>query len=174
MKLEGYIACICEGSAEQAIIELLLDENKLTFKKEDMLEEKILRCRDAKKFSEKYLRKNFDDEKITILRILDSRKERFNLPKAYQSKVNVINIITAPEIEMLVVFRENKYNEYKRSKKKPSDFCKVILGYDNVKSAKFIRQYFQDIDSLILAVQEYRRVSKIDKGEYSLCDLLDI
>ena len=26
MELEGYIACICEGSAEQAIMDLLLEK----------------------------------------------------------------------------------------------------------------------------------------------------
>ena len=31
MELSKYVACICEGSAEQAIMELLLDANKLIF-----------------------------------------------------------------------------------------------------------------------------------------------
>ena len=31
MELEGYVACICEGAAEQAIMDLLLDNNKLKF-----------------------------------------------------------------------------------------------------------------------------------------------
>ena len=32
MELSKYIACICEGAAEQAVIELLLDSNKLIFR----------------------------------------------------------------------------------------------------------------------------------------------
>ena len=31
MELEGYIACICEGSAEQAIMDLLLESMHLVF-----------------------------------------------------------------------------------------------------------------------------------------------
>lgn len=38
MTLEGYIACICEGAAEQAIIEVLLENDLLVFEYSDMLE----------------------------------------------------------------------------------------------------------------------------------------
>lgn len=31
MELSKYIACICEGTAERVIINLLLDNNKLVF-----------------------------------------------------------------------------------------------------------------------------------------------
>lgn len=34
-----------------------------------------------------------------IIRILDSRRENFRLSKAYAHKVDVINIITAPELK---------------------------------------------------------------------------
>lgn len=37
MELEGYIACICEGGAEQAIINLLLDAERLIFSREALL-----------------------------------------------------------------------------------------------------------------------------------------
>ena len=118
MELSKYVACICEGAAEQAIMELLLNDNRLIFTYDDMLEGEVLRCRSAKSFEEQHLRKGFT-EKITVLRILDSRRENFNLSKAYASKIKVINIITAPEIEMLVIFHERKYAEFKRSGKNP-------------------------------------------------------
>ena len=35
MKLAPYIACICEGSAETAIIDVLVDNNLLIFTRED-------------------------------------------------------------------------------------------------------------------------------------------
>ena len=34
-----YIACICEGGAERAILDLLLDNYKLIFEREDLIEE---------------------------------------------------------------------------------------------------------------------------------------
>lgn len=167
-----YVACICEGSAEQAIIELLLDSNKLIFSNEQLLEEEIIRVRAAKQFEKRYLRKAFS-KKITVLRILDSRKENFKLSKAYVDKIAVIDVITAPEIEMLIIFNENKYVEFKKSKMKPSEFCKTKLKFKKiVKTYDFVKDYFSDIDKLLKSIAEYRRVSKIPKGENTLFDLL--
>lgn len=171
MDLNGYIACICEGSAEQAIMELLLDDNKLIFTSEQLLEEEIIRNRSAKEFEQRYLRKGFND-KITVLRILDSRKENFNLSKAYKDKVAVIDVITAPEIEMLIIFNEDKYEDFKKSKMKPSKFCKIKLKFKSVKNYTFVKDYFSDTDKLLKSIHEYRRVSKIKKEEYTLSDLL--
>lgn len=102
MKLAKYKACICEGSAESVIIDLLVDHDLLIFSREEMLDESVIRCRNAKRFEERYLRKGFDDQ-ISVIRILDSRKEGFHLSKAYEYKIDVINVITAPEIEMLII-----------------------------------------------------------------------
>lgn len=44
------------------------------------------------------MRKEFEG-KITVYRILDFRREKFNLSKAYEDKVDVKNVITAPEID---------------------------------------------------------------------------
>ena len=171
MELSKYVACICEGAAEQAIMELLLNDNRLIFTYDDMLEGEVLRCRSAKSFEEQHLRKGFT-EKITVLRILDSRRENFNLSKAYASKIKVINIITAPEIEMLVIFHERKYAEFKRSGKKPSLYCKENLKLSNVKSKTFIEGYFSDVDALVTAIIEYKRVSNVQRNELTLADLL--
>lgn len=150
---------------------MLLDNDKLIFTWDDLLEGEILRCRGAKKFEEQHLRKGFT-EKITVLRILDSRRENFKLSKAYAGKIDVVNIITAPEIEMLVIFAEGQYNEYKKSGKKPSIFCKENLKYSDVKNTPFVEEYFSDMDVLIAAIREYKRVSNIQRGEYALADLL--
>lgn len=171
MELSKYIACICEGAAEQAVIDLLLANDKLIFSYNDMLENEVIRCRSAQKFENRYLGKGFT-EKITILRILDSHRENFKLSKAYQGKINVINIITAPEIEMLIIYTEGKYEQYKRSGKKPSIFCKEDLGYSNVKNGAFVKDYFQNINTLIAAIKEHKRIAAVQRGEYTLADLL--
>ena len=171
MDLTKYVACICEGSAEQAIMELLLDHDKLIFTYADLLEGEIIRCRSAKNFEKQYLRKGFT-EKITVLRILDSRREQFNLSKAYANKIEVINVITAPEIEMLIIFTEDQYTAYKKSKMKPSDFCKSCLHHKDVKSTDFVKAYFSNVDTLISALKEYKRVSDVRRDEYALADLL--
>ena len=121
MKLAPYIACICEGSAETAIIDVLVDNNLLIFTREDMPEE---------------------------------------------------NVITAPEIEMLIIHSEGAYERFKRSGKKPSEFCKADLRMHNVKSYDFVIDYFSNPQTLVNAIKEYRRTANIPKGEYSLSDLL--
>ena len=62
MELAKIKACICEGAAEAAIIDVLLDNDLLIFET-------------------RYLRKGFN-ELISVIRILDSRRENFKLRKA--------------------------------------------------------------------------------------------
>ena len=158
MELAKYKACICEGSAEAAIIDILLEHDRLIFTREEM-------------FEARYLRKVFE-EKISVIRILDSRRENFKLSKAYENKVDIINVVTAPEIEMLIIFCENQYNEFKKSRKKPSEFCKIDLKMPDVKSYHFVKNYFSDPGILVAAIKKYHEMSRIPKGEYTLMDLL--
>ena len=79
----SIIACICEGGAETAIINLLLDNDMLIFSRNQLLEEEVLPRTPVKDFEKRYLRREYDG-KITILRIIDSRSEKFNLSKAYR------------------------------------------------------------------------------------------
>ena len=139
MQLAKYKACICEGAAENTIMDILLDEELLVFSREEMLEESVIRCRDGKKF---------------------------------EQKIDVINVITAPEIEMLIIFAENQYKEFKKSGKKPSDFCKENLRMSDVKSYDYVFNYFSNSGILVEAIKEYHRTAKIPKGEYTLLDLL--
>ena len=171
MELAKMKACICEGAAEHAVIDVLLENDLLIFTREEMLDEGVIRCRDGKTFETRYLRKGFN-EMISIIRILDSRRENFKLSKAYESKVDVINVITAPEIEMLIIFNEDKYGEFKKSGKKPSLFCKENLKMSSVKSYDFVKDYFQNPAILVKAIKKYNEMSKIKKGEYTLLDLL--
>ena len=56
------------------------------------------------------------------------------MSKAYEQKIDVVNVITAPEIEMLIIHAEGAYDQFKRSGKKPSEFCKTNLRMHDVKS----------------------------------------
>lgn len=131
MELSKYIACICEGTAEEVIMDILLEHDKLIFNRNQLLEEAPIRCRDAKKFEARYLRKGFTN-KISIIRILDSRRENFKLSKAYAHKVNVINIITAPKIEMLVIVSEKSTTNSRLPERNPAISARRI--YDSAMS----------------------------------------
>lgn len=173
MSNSKIIACIVEGAAEKFIITKLLDENKLKFSREKLLEEEVISVRSAKKFEEKYLSKNFES-KITVYRILDSKKEKFKLSKVYENKVDVINIVTAPEIEILIIINENRYKDYCKYKSslKPSEYCKQNLKYRNVKKMDFLKEYFCDVLKLENAIKKYKKIHKGKKGELCVADLL--
>lgn len=174
--MEKYIACICEGGAERAILDLLLDNHMLIFEREDLIDKEVLRCRGAREFEDRYLKKGFD-KKITIYRILDSRREQFKLRKAYEHKIDVKNVITAPEIEKLIICNEGKYEDYEKKarrnpKLKPSTYCISELKYRDVKKYDFVKEYFSDIQVLLNSLYEYRRISRVRENEMTLLDLL--
>lgn len=170
MRKPDLIACLCEGSIEQAIMEILLDNNRLIFEREQLLEEEILRCRSAKNFERDYLNKT-TNEMITVYRILDSTNENFKLSGPYLKRVTVVNIITtAPEIEMLVIHAEGKYDDYSRKRMKPSDYVKQHLKLGKIKSYDFAKHYFADDVVLVEAIQQYKQKSTKKRG--TLADLL--
>lgn len=72
MELSKYVACICEGTAEEVIVSKLLDADRLIFTRDNLLDGEIIRTRGAAAFEQRYLRKGFQC-KITVLRVLDSR-----------------------------------------------------------------------------------------------------
>lgn len=73
---------------------------------------------------------------------------------------------------MLIIHSERVYGKFKRSGKKPSEFCKIELRMHDVKSYDFVKDYFSDPQTLVNAIKEYRRTANIPTGEYSLSDLL--
>ena len=165
------VAVICEGGAETAIMEMLLDADRLIFTEKDLFYDGIIRCRNAEAFEQRYLKVRMDF-KLTIIRVLDSRRENFRLSRPYCDEVDVINIITAPEIEMLIILNEGKYDQFKKSGKKPSEYCKQLFKNENLKSRKWVKEYFKNIDDLVQSIRMYDHVSDVRKGEYTLLDLL--
>lgn len=107
---------------------------------------------------------------ITVYRILDSSNENFKLSGPYLKRVTVVNIITAPEIEMLVIHAEGKYDDYSRKRMKPSDYVKQHLKLGKIKSYEFAKNYFYDVDLLVGAIQQYKQKSANKDG--TLADLL--
>lgn len=169
MILNEIVACIVEGNAEHAIIDILYENDMLVF--QQLLDDKPIKIRGAKNFESVYLRKKFEN-KISIVRILDSRSEKFKLSKIYEHKVEVCNIITAPEIEILIIISEGKYYDYgkNKSKVKPSVYCKDVLNLTQVKSYHFVSSYFKDVNKLLDAIKKYNSYN--GKKENSLYDII--
>lgn len=157
----------CEGTVEQVIVEKLLEADALILPAENVVD--VTRKRSAAGIKEEYL--NYDYPwSVCIVRVLDSRTEKFVLGKLY-TRFRVLSFITHPEAEILAVIRERAWDKWKRSGKKPSDFCKQDLGMSEIKSSEFLAAYW-DVDSVARAAREYRRLSKIGKDELCLADLI--
>lgn len=108
MELAKYKACICEGSAEEAIMDILIDNHLLIFERE----------------------------------------------------------------EMLIILNEKRYDDFKRSKLKPSDYCKSDFRMKAVKSYGFVKDYFSNPIILTDSIKKYHEMSRIPKGEYTLLNLM--
>ena len=121
------------------------------------------------------------NEKVTIYRILDSKNENFKIKnkikKDFKGKYEVVDIVTSPEIEMLVIISEGRFTDYLKvkSKIKPSEYCKQSLNLRRVKEYHFIREYFSDVNYLISVIAEYHSLMKVNKDKFplTLYDLLE-
>ncbi|MGE7431522.1 hypothetical protein ACQKLM_25955 [Bacillus thuringiensis] len=172
----NLVACICEGNAEVEIIELLLEHNKLPFLKSSLLDEKPLTgtMRSARNLETRYLGQIFEPgQRIEIIRIVDSKSEKYSIRHAYQKNISgIFHFFTTPEIEMLIIINENKYNAYKRSNKKPSKYCSEDLKMKNIKQKGFISNYFSNINTLITALQKYHQI-RPDKDMDTIYSLIN-
>lgn len=172
------IALLCEGSAERVIAETLLNAGLFPFDSENVIQDNAtlrptIPRMPANKFVERYLQYDYGLVP-TVIRIIDSTNERFRLGKAYD-QIPVITVTTRPEIERLVIIRENKEHEYHSSHHlKPSDYCKKVLHFSCVKQESWLRDYWNDAKILDDVIHRYAQIEERRPSELFLADLLDI
>lgn len=167
---DQYVICICEGTAEQVILETLLNYDCLTFGWDNLVDRQITRKRQASKIEGYYLNREFQ-RPVTILRILDSRSERFHLSRLYRARYGVYDVYTRPEIEMLMILAEDKRKGFQSSKLKPSEFAATLFPRQKIKSRMFLEDYYSDSGKLLQAIRMYAQDAG-HKGEYTLYHLL--
>ncbi len=172
-----YIICACEGNAEKAIMEILLDAEALIFRRSDVIDGECIKLRTGEDIARAFLGREYERD-ISIVRILDREKERFNLPPSYSfsRKIEVCNVVTKPEIEILHIYAAGLTEAYEHAKKnnkglKPSEFCKGYFGKKaHVKSEEFVRSmYEKDVEKLIAAI---KKVEYHPSNCFVLSDLL--
>lgn len=152
------IAVITEGSAETAILELLLENNLLIFDQTDLLDGEIIRSRSARAFQTQRLNKA-TSKPIHIYRILDSRKEHFKLGKAYSHRVSKIeSLYTRPEIEILYIINENQYSSFQNSGLKAHEYVNqemmAIMPKGRIKTHDYVRAYWErQMDHLVSSIR---------------------
>lgn len=133
-RFSGYHPVIsCEGTAEKVAVDILLEADALVFPKADVVD--VTRLRKASDIQDKYLNLDYDWP-LCVVRVLDSRKERFKLGNLYAGRFPVVSYVTHPEIEVLAIIREGAWRRWHGGRMKPSDFCKQELGMREVKREK--------------------------------------
>ena len=171
----NLIACICEGSTEKTIIEILLEQKQLIFSEDKLLDGKIFvgSYRKASVFCDRYLTMDYGDTKISIILVQD-QKQSYYIKSPYSNKIEETYLaITSPEIEMLMIHSIGLYSEYTKQKKKPSIFLaeKLKTKASIIKSKEYIRKFYKQHD-LVNAIKEYKKKAKAKRGTYQLADFL--
>jgi len=173
---DEYVICICEGAAEETITNLLLDNDLLLFNRTNLVGKEITRKRKGSEIENLFLHRDYT-KAVNIIRILDSKGEKFRLGKLYAERYPVYNIYTRPEIEMLLILAEGHYQKYlqkAKSSQKPSFYCKTELFVkEHIKSKDFLLSYFSNANQLVSAIQQYDQVAS-KKNEANLCHLLKL
>ncbi len=116
------------------------------------------------------------NEKVTIIRVGDKLTDKLKIPKVFRPKiVNCIDICTIPEIEILIIIKENLLKAFNKSKGKPCIFCaENIKGYS--KKYKYFKDYFDKMteEEIILLLKKYckQKPMKNHKKYNCLIDLV--
>lgn len=161
---------MCEGPNEKEVIDILLENDKLKFTADDLLGLVPYHARQIKSSGQVKVNLNLYDGEVKVLRIGDNQNEKLVIPSEYRDKiVSVEKYCTKPELEMLLILSEEKFDEYDKQKStvKPKTFAKQNIKcgrkkYDN--STKFYRDYYgEDPDSLVAAIKEYKREKALIK-----------
>lgn len=171
---------MCEGPNEKEIIDILLENSRLIFTADDLLGLVPYHARQIRSSGQVKAALNMYPDEVKVLRVGDKQSEKLTIPSEYKTKiVEEAKYCTKPELEILLIISAGLYNEYEKvkSKMKPKDFAKqhIKLGkkrYNN--STQFYRDYYgNDVDSLVNAIEEYRRKKgSHKKDELYLADLL--
>ncbi|MCF0105781.1 MAG: GNAT family acetyltransferase [Holdemanella sp.] len=171
---------LCEGQNEHEIMNILLENDLLTFTENDLLGLNIYHARQITSSALVKTELNIYPGKVSVYRIGDIQSEKIRIPIEYKEKItSVTKYCTKPELEILLIIAEGLFFEYtkRKSKTKPKTFAKQYIRcgkkkYDN--STVFYRKYFgNNPDLLVSCIREYKRINGAHKSDEGyLADLL--
>lgn len=164
----AYVLLSCEGGAEDAIVRMLLEEGAFCFDRSRVID--VTRLRVASDIERQYLGYEYELP-VALLYVTDSLRSRFELSPLYRSMCTVHRICTRPEIEMLVIISEGCYDDFAKTRMKPSVYCKQKLGMRGIKRPEEVRRYWT-VEKLRAAIFEYDRLHHFEKGELSFARII--
>lgn len=171
---------MCEGPNELEIIRMLLENDKLIFKEDDLLNLVPYHARQIGNNAAVKNALNLYHGDVQVLRIGDKLNDELKVPREYKGKIKDIKkYCTKPELEMLLIISENIDSEFEKVKSKisPKTFSKENVAYNRTRynnSTAFYRAYYGErIDLLVDTIKRYKQIKgKHQKDELYLADLL--
>lgn len=171
---------MCEGPNELEIIRMLLENDKLIFAEDDLLNLVPYHARQIGNNAAVKTALNLYHGDVEVLRIGDKLNDELKVPREYKRKITDIKkYCTKPELEMLLIISENMDSEFEKVKSKtsPKTFSKENVIYNRTRydnSTAFYRDYYGErIDLLVDTIKRYKKLKgKHQKDELYLADLL--
>ena len=134
---------MCEGTNEEKLVELLLDNNKLKIKRSELIGLKPYNIRQLNNptIINELIRYG---ERVIVYRIGDTQKDKLKIPiilKNIISSKDIYKYCTKPELEILLIINEELYQDYLKSKKRPKDYAKEKITYNKKKITNQMNSY---------------------------------
>ncbi len=134
---------MCEGTNEEKLVELLLDNNKLKIKRSELIGLKPYNIRQLNNptIINELIRYG---ERVIVYRIGDTQKDKLKIPiilKNIISSKDIYKYCTKPELEILLIINEELYQDYLKSKKRPKDYAKEKITYNKKNMTNQMNSY---------------------------------
>lgn len=156
---------MCEGPNELEIIRMLLEQDKLIFTEDDLLNLVPYHARQIGNNAAVKTALNMYHGNVEIFRIGDKLNDDLKIPREYKEKIKDIKkYCTKPELEMLLIISENMDLEFEKEKSNifPKIFSKENVVYNRKRydnSTTFYRDYYGErIDLLVNTIKRYKQL----------------
>jgi len=163
-----------EGRNENALMNAIISKDIFLIDSDDMIDLQPLVIRKIKGRALVYINALPPAEEVTILRIGDTLREKFSIPRELKSKiVNILRICSKPELEILIIISENVYGKFKRQKvwPQPKEYCVANISFEGKKfdkSSKWIENYFlkHNIKTILGKYKRYMRANHSNSEKF--------
>lgn len=176
------ILLMCEGQNEETLLNLLLDDEALTFNRDDLIGRRPYPIRQLSNPTIKTELKHYN-KIVKVFRVGDKQNDKLVIPRDLKNiviKDEIYKYCTKPELEMLLIINEGLEKEYEKVKKveSPKVFAKKHVKYNGMKydqSSLFLQMYYggKNVQNLINNIKKYKTYKRQhEKDELYLADLL--
>lgn len=176
------ILLMCEGQNEEAILNILLDNDLLVFTRDELIGLKSYAIRQLNHPVIRTELKHYGSV-VKVYRVGDKQNDKLSIPNDLRKivlKNDIYKYCTKPEFEMLLIINEGLEKEYEKVKSKmsPKSFAKKNIslnGWKYDQSTEFIKEYYggYNVKNLVDNIKKYKTYKKQHaKDELYLADIL--